>query len=51
MNDLGEMWEKSPFTLTDFIKQRKRWVQGIFLVVHERRLPWHVRFYLSIYSY
>ena len=21
----GEMWEKSPFTLGDYIKQRKRW--------------------------
>jgi egghead protein (zeste-white 4 protein) len=40
---LGEMWEKSPFTLSDFIKQRKRWLQGILLVVHDRRLPIRVR--------
>jgi egghead protein (zeste-white 4 protein) len=39
----GEMWEKSPFTLSDFIKQRKRWLQGILLVVHDRRLPVRVR--------
>ncbi|XP_076181061.1 beta-1,4-mannosyltransferase egh isoform X2 [Ptiloglossa arizonensis] len=25
----GEMWEKSPFTLWDFVQQRKRWLQGI----------------------
>ena len=37
------MWEKSPFTLADFIKQRKRWIQGIFLVVHDSRLPIRVR--------
>ncbi|CAH4033346.1 unnamed protein product [Pieris brassicae] len=24
----GEMWEKSPFTLWDFMQQRKRWIQG-----------------------
>ncbi|KAG7203838.1 hypothetical protein KM043_013849, partial [Ampulex compressa] len=23
----GEMWEKSPFTLCDFVQQRKRWLQ------------------------
>ncbi|KOC69294.1 Beta-1,4-mannosyltransferase egh [Habropoda laboriosa] len=28
----GEMWEKSPFTLWDFVQQRKRWLQvGPFL--------------------
>ncbi|KAF7393032.1 hypothetical protein HZH66_008865 [Vespula vulgaris] len=24
----GEMWEKSPFTLWDFVQQRKRWLQA-----------------------
>jgi Glycosyltransferases, probably involved in cell wall biogenesis len=24
----GEMWEKSPFSLWDFVQQRKRWLQG-----------------------
>ncbi|CAF2754098.1 unnamed protein product [Rotaria sp. Silwood2] len=47
----GEMWEKSPFTLGDFIKQRKRWLQGILLVVHERRLPIRVRIGLGIALY
>jgi egghead protein (zeste-white 4 protein) len=25
----GEMWEKSPFTMWDFLQQRKRWMQVI----------------------
>jgi len=29
----GDMMERSPFTLSDFMKQRKRWMQGIFMVV------------------
>ncbi|ESP02354.1 hypothetical protein LOTGIDRAFT_138558 [Lottia gigantea] len=29
----GEMWEKSTFTVSDFIKQRKRWVQGIIMAL------------------
>ena len=28
----GEMHEKSPFTFQDFFKQRKRWMQGIYMV-------------------
>ncbi|CAF1647423.1 unnamed protein product [Adineta ricciae] len=47
----GEMWEKSPFTLSDFIKQRKRWLQGILLVVHDARLPIRVRIGLGIALY
>ncbi|CAF3659912.1 unnamed protein product [Rotaria socialis] len=47
----GEMWEKSPFTLSDFIKQRKRWLQGILLVVHDSRLPIRVRIGLGIALY
>ncbi|CAF3531698.1 unnamed protein product [Adineta steineri] len=47
----GEMWEKSPFTLSDFIKQRKRWLQGIFLVVHDKHLPLRVRIGLGIALY
>nr|CAI5835481.1 unnamed protein product [Callosobruchus analis] len=35
----GEMWEKSPFTLWDFVQQRKRWIQGILLVVHSKAIP------------
>jgi cellulose synthase/poly-beta-1,6-N-acetylglucosamine synthase-like glycosyltransferase len=43
----GEMWEKSPFTLADFVKQRKRWLQGILLVVHDSRLPLRSRIALG----
>lgn len=35
----GEMWEKSPFTIYDFLQQRKRWLQGILLVVHSPHIP------------
>jgi egghead protein (zeste-white 4 protein) len=28
----GDMLERSPFTLYDFIKQRQRWMQGLFMV-------------------
>ncbi|CAF0867645.1 unnamed protein product [Didymodactylos carnosus] len=47
----GEMWEKSPFTIWDFLQQRKRWLQGILLVVHDRKLPLRVRFCLGIALY
>ncbi|KAH9400666.1 Beta-1,4-mannosyltransferase [Tyrophagus putrescentiae] len=47
----GEMWEKSPFTLADFLQQRKRWVQGIYLVVHSRHIPLPVKFLLSLSLY
>jgi egghead protein (zeste-white 4 protein) len=45
------MWERSSFTFIDLLKQRKRWMQGIFLVVHEQRLPWKVRFFTGICSH
>ncbi|ESO90594.1 hypothetical protein LOTGIDRAFT_122782 [Lottia gigantea] len=35
----GEMWEKSTFTVLDYIKQRKRWYQGINLVLRSKRIP------------
>ncbi|XP_052867365.1 beta-1,4-mannosyltransferase egh-like [Anopheles cruzii] len=35
----GEMHEKSPFTLVDFLQQRKRWLQGILLVVRSPKIP------------
>jgi egghead protein (zeste-white 4 protein) len=31
----GQMLEKSPFSMLDFIKQRKRWVQGLYLLVSD----------------
>uniref|UniRef100_A0A0A9Z343 Beta-1,4-mannosyltransferase egh n=1 Tax=Lygus hesperus TaxID=30085 RepID=A0A0A9Z343_LYGHE len=47
----GEMWEKSPFTLMDFVQQRKRWLQGILLVVHSKVLPWKTKMFLAISCY
>lgn len=43
----GEMWEKSPFTLCDFIQQRKRWLQGIWLVVGSRHISWRTKPFLA----
>ncbi|KAI6243594.1 Glyco-trans-2-like domain-containing protein [Aphelenchoides fujianensis] len=49
----GEMHEKSPFTVWDFLQQRKRWLQGIFLVVHSAAIPLRSKFLLgcSLYSW
>lgn len=49
----GEMYEKSPFTLMDFLQQRKRWLQGILLVVHSRVIPFKYKMFLmlSVYSW
>ena len=35
----GEMWEKSPFSLKDYVKQRKRWCQGILLTILSKQIP------------
>lgn len=47
----GEMWEKSPFTIWDFLQQRKRWMQGIFLVVHSPAIDWRKKILLTISLY
>ena len=49
----GEMYEKSPFTLMDFLQQRKRWLQGILLVVHSKVIPFKYKIFLafSVYSW
>ncbi|GFS30299.1 beta-1,4-mannosyltransferase egh [Trichonephila inaurata madagascariensis] len=47
----GEMWEKSPFTLWDFLQQRKRWLQGIFLVVHSPAIPFRNKVFLACALY
>lgn len=47
----GEMWEKSPFSFWDFLQQRKRWIQGIFLVVHDKKLPIRARACLALALY
>jgi egghead protein (zeste-white 4 protein) len=35
----GEMWEKSPFTLGDYIKQRKRWFVGHVFTLLSPEIP------------
>jgi len=35
----GEMWESSPFTMMDYIKQRKRWLLGLSLTFWSPRIP------------
>lgn len=35
----GEMWEKSPFTLGDYIKQRKRWFVGHMFTLLNEDIP------------
>ncbi len=37
------MYERSPFTLTDFVKQRRRWFGGLWLCALTPRLPWRQR--------
>ncbi|XP_047003886.1 beta-1,4-mannosyltransferase egh [Schistocerca americana] len=47
----GEMWEKSPFSLWDFMQQRKRWLQGILLVVHSQAIPLRHKWLLAVSCY
>ncbi|XP_022652970.1 beta-1,4-mannosyltransferase egh-like [Varroa destructor] len=47
----GALWEKSPFTISDLIQQRKRWMQGIYLVVHSAKIPWRYKVWLSCSLY
>ena len=37
------MYEQSPFSVMDFIKQRARWFGGLWLVVLARSIPWKRR--------
>ncbi|KAE9551613.1 hypothetical protein FO519_005187 [Halicephalobus sp. NKZ332] len=47
----GEMHEKSPFTLWDFLQQRKRWLQGIFLTAHANQIPTRNKLFLALSLY
>ena len=44
----GEMHEKSPFTIIDFVKQRKRWIQGFYLVCASQQIPVKSKFLLTM---
>ncbi|KAK3611924.1 hypothetical protein CHS0354_014000 [Potamilus streckersoni] len=35
----GEMWEKSPFSLGDYVKQRKRWFVGHIYTILSSEIP------------
>lgn len=37
------MYEKSPFSIRDFIKQRQRWFGGLWLCALARDIPWKER--------
>lgn len=41
----GHMCEKSPFSLMDFLQQRKRWLQGLLLVAHSSTIPFRYVFF------
>ncbi|KAH3695763.1 hypothetical protein DPMN_083222 [Dreissena polymorpha] len=46
----GCMMEKSPFSVSDLIKQRKRWLMGNFHIVWGNTLPLYVKFaYLQMH--
>jgi len=47
----GEMYEKSPFTFWDFLQQRKRWLQGIYLTVHSKAVPLKYKYLLALSLY
>ena len=44
----GLMYEQSPFTLKDFVKQRSRWLVGGLRVVLSRKIPWKQRLIMGV---
>ena len=47
----GEMHEKSPFNFWDFLQQRKRWLQGIYLTAHASQIPLKNKIFLILSLY
>lgn len=45
----GEMEEKSTFTVGDYINQRKRWLQGLYLVVTSPEIPMKYKFFVNLH--
>ena len=37
------MWESSPYTFGDYLKQRRRWLQGLSLLFRSNRVPFYVK--------
>ncbi|KAL4230839.1 Beta-1 [Mactra antiquata] len=44
----GDMWEKSTFSIVDYIYQRKRWVQGIYNVFFSSQIPFKYKYGISL---
>lgn len=44
----GEMWEKSTFSVKDYVQQRKRWVQGITNVFHSGQIPFRYKYGITL---
>lgn len=44
----GEMWEKSTFSIIDYIYQRQRWVKGIYNVFRSRQIQWKYKCGISV---
>jgi len=44
----GVMLEKSPFTFVDFIKQRRRWMQGLWLNTLQNDIRWNAKIVLFV---
>ncbi|GMR39472.1 hypothetical protein PMAYCL1PPCAC_09667, partial [Pristionchus mayeri] len=47
----GEMLEKSPFTVMDMLKQRKRWLEGLLLTVHSKKIRFLHKISLALVVY
>lgn len=47
----GAMNESSPFTVMDFLQQRKRWFQGILLVMHSPEIPLKYKLFVGTTNY
>ena len=45
------MYEQSPFTLHDFLMQRRRWYGGVYLCCTEPGIPLKYRWYMRIYHF
>ena len=45
----GRMYERSPFSIGDFIRQRRRWFGGLWLCVRSDSLPLRVRLVLALF--
>ena len=42
------MYEQSPFTLLDFLMQRRRWYGGLYLCCTEKGVAWKYRWYMRV---